>query len=460
MSGIFTNNTFSADLDVDCLIIGGGAAGMTAALAANERGLSVLIAERENRLSGSTALSSGLIPAAETNAQKRQNIVDSSKIFFADIMSKNKNMANEKHVKRCIEQVAKAIDWLEAEHDIPFKVLDSFLYPSHSSYRMHAVPETTGAGLIQRLENAVNRRGIMVSCNLQVTDLVKTENNRIIGSKGLRPDGKKETIRSKSTILACNGYGANSELINKHIPEMSDALYFGHPGNQGEALLWGEKLDCKLLDLTGYQGHGSVAHPHGILITWGLMMEGGIQVNVEGKRFSNEHEGYSEQAVKVLAQPEQIAFNIFDERLLTLGREFEDFRIAETVKAIISADSIEELSKKLSLSYENMKETFEYCSNQAVKKTPDKFGRVFSPEKLLKPSFFAVKVTGALFHTQGGLAIDDKARVIKNDGSVVQGLFACGGAAYGVSGPDVSGYLSGNGLLTAIGLGYLAGNEV
>lgn len=460
MPGIFTNNTFNADLDVDCLIIGGGAAGMTAALAANERGLSVLIAERENRLSGSTALSSGLIPAAETNAQKRQNIVDSSKIFFADIMSKNKNMANEKHVKRCIEQVAKAIDWLEAEHDIRFKVLDSFLYPSHSSYRMHAVPETTGAGLIQRLEDAANRRGIMVSCNLQVTDLVKTENNRIIGSKGLRPDGKKETIRSKSTILACNGYGANSELINKHIPEMSDALYFGHPGNQGEALLWGEKLDCKLLDLTGYQGHGSVAHPHGILITWGLMMEGGIQVNVEGKRFSNEHEGYSEQAVKVLAQPEQIAFNIFDERLLTLGRKFEDFRIAETAKAIISADSIRELSKKLSLPYENMKETFEYCSNQAVKKTPDKFGRVFSPEKLLKPSFFAVKVTGALFHTQGGLAIDDKARVIKNDGSVVQGLFACGGAAYGVSGPDVSGYLSGNGLLTAIGLGYLAGNEV
>jgi fumarate reductase flavoprotein subunit len=85
---------------------------------------------------------------------------------------------------------------------------------------------------------------------------------------------------------------------------------------------------------------------------------------------------------------------------------------------------------------------------------------VFSSKKLLKPTFYAVKVTGALFHTQGGLAIDDKARVIKNDGSVVQGLFACGGAAYGVSGPDVSGYLSGNGLLTAIGLGYLAGHEV
>ena len=120
------------------------------------------------------------------------------------------------------------------------------------------------------------------------------------------------------------------------------------------------------------------------------MMEGGIQVNVEGKRFSNEHEGYSEQAVKVLAQPEQVAFNIFDERLLEIGREFEDFRNAETAKAIISADSIEELSEKLNLPFQNISETFEYCTDQAEKGAPDKFGRVFSFEKLLKPPFFAV----------------------------------------------------------------------
>ena len=48
-------------------------------------------------------------------------------------------------------------------NDIPFKVLDSFLYPSHSSYRMHAVPETTGAALIQRLLNAANHREILIS---------------------------------------------------------------------------------------------------------------------------------------------------------------------------------------------------------------------------------------------------------------------------------------------------------
>ena len=88
MTDVLVNDSFSADTEVDCLIIGGGAAGLTAALAASEDGAVVLVAERETRLSGSTALSSGLIPAAETNAQKRQNISDSKNTFYADIMEK------------------------------------------------------------------------------------------------------------------------------------------------------------------------------------------------------------------------------------------------------------------------------------------------------------------------------------------------------------------------------------
>lgn len=90
MSGVLVASTFSADIEIDCLIIGGGAAGLTAALAASETGVTVLVAERETRLSGSTALSSGLIPAAGTKAQDHQSIQDSKDIFYTDIMEKNK----------------------------------------------------------------------------------------------------------------------------------------------------------------------------------------------------------------------------------------------------------------------------------------------------------------------------------------------------------------------------------
>ena len=88
-------------------------------------------------------------------------------------------------------------------------------------------------------------------------------------------------------------------------------------------MLWGEALGAELRDMSAFQGHGSVAHPHGILITWALMMEGGIQVNLEGKRFSNEHQGYSEQSVSVFQQPEHLAWDLYDARLHQLGLEFE-----------------------------------------------------------------------------------------------------------------------------------------
>ena len=71
------------------------------------------------------------------------------------------------------------------------------------------------------------------------------------------------------------------------------------PAIKEDAVTWGEALGGEAQHMQAYQGHGSVATPHGILITWALMMEGGIQVNADGDRFSNEHQGYSEQSLAV-----------------------------------------------------------------------------------------------------------------------------------------------------------------
>src|SRR5690606_5244929 len=88
---------------------------------------------------------------------------------------------------------------------------------------------------------------------------------------------------------------------------------------------------------------------------------------------------------------------------------------------------------------------------------PDPFGRDFSGVPPLAPPFLAAKVRGALFHTQGGLMVDGGARVLRADGSALPNLFAAGGAARGLSGPSSFGYLGGNGLVTAVVLGRLAG---
>ena len=82
--------------------------------------------------------------------------------------------------------------------------------------------------------------------------------------------------------------------------------------------------------------------------------------------------------------------------------------------------------------------------------------RITSPPCHVPP----VKVTGALFHTQGGLNIDAHCRVLRADGSAFPNLLAAGGAARGVSGNAVWGYLSGNGLLSAVAGGAIAARTV
>ncbi|MDA0909744.1 MAG: FAD-dependent oxidoreductase [Proteobacteria bacterium] len=460
MPELLQQSDFHPDFHCDCLVIGGGAAGLTSALAANHRQRSVIVMERDGQLSGSTALSSGFIPAAETQSQKSQGISDSLDQFCDDIANKNHHSVDPDYIRLCAQAAQCGLDWLSKHHNIPFIVLDDFLYPGHSAHRMHTVPERTGAALIHRLEKAAQSQDITIVQNAKATHLTIDESRNVIGARFERPDGSVEDIASQSVILACNGYGGNPELISKYIPEMQHALYFGHPGNQGDAILWGQALGAGLRHLSGYQGHGSVAHPHSILITWALMMEGAIQVNCHGQRFSNEHLGYSEQAVLVLEQPQQKAWNIFDSRLFEMGKKFDDFRNAASMDAFVQADTLDDLANKLGINGEGLTKTFDDISLWMTDPDQkDPFGRNFTKDKQLSPPYYAVLVTGALFHTQGGLLINNYAKVMKDDGTLINGLYACGGAASGVSGPDVSGYLSGNGLLTAIGLGFLAGSH-
>ena len=447
------------DANVPVLIVGGGAAGLCAALAAHEAGAEVAILERDAAQRGSTALSAGLIPAAATRFQKARGIVDTPKLFAADITRKAHGEADGAIVDLVAAQSGPTVEWLADRYALPFSVVDDFDYPGHSARRMHGLPSRSGSELIDRLRHAVEAAGLPVMTEATVTALLCDAERRIRGIEATRPDGTQDAIGCEALILACNGYGGNPALVAQHIPEMRGALYFGHPGNRGDAVLWGEELGARLLHMSGYQGHGSVAHPHGILITWAAIMEGGFQVNIAGQRFSDESLGYSEQAAKVIAEPEAIAFDIFDARIAGIARQFEDFRQAESSGAVIEADSIAQLAARLKLPGEALLQSFEEVERLKRGHGADHFGRAFAGVPQLAPPFKAVRVTGALFHTQGGLAVDRHARVLDADGRAFPNLFAAGGAAAGVSGSQAGGYLSGNGLLTATVLGRVAGTS-
>lgn len=448
--------TFAAAADV--LIIGAGAAGLVAALAAKAAGADVLVVERDTMPSGSTALSAGLIPAAGTAFQRQQGIADSVEQFKRDILAKSHGTSNATALEAAVTAVGPALEWLHQRYGLPFDVIADFKYPGHANYRMHALPRRTGSELIDELRTATEREEIPIIASARATTLFVDGGARVHGIEIAR-GGSTERIGCTTLVLACNGYGGNKALVRRHIPALADAWWFGHPGNEGDAVLWGEALGARLVDMGGHQGHGSVATPHGILITWATITEGGFQVNVAGERFSDESHGYSEQGAVVLAQPEGIAWTIFDARIACIARQFEDFRIAEAQGAITSASDLADLAAKIAVPEAAFAATVADANRNRTMGARDRFGRDWANAKELSSPFHAVKVTGALFHTQGGLAIDPGARVLTMAGTPLPNLFAAGGAAVGVSGAEASGYLSGNGLLTAIGLGFIAGTS-
>ncbi len=442
----------SYDAEVQTLIIGAGACGMIAALAAHEAGQDVLVIEADALPSGSTALSAGLIPAAGTSLQSQAGIADDADLFARDIQAKAHGENDPALVAALARGSGPVIDWLADTHGLPFSVVTDFDYPGHSGRRMHGLPTRSGAELIDALRTRVEGLDIPLICERRAVTLF-AQGTRVGGARLAVPDGTFETVAADRIILACNGFGGNREMVRRHMAEIDNALWFGHDGNQGEAVTWGTQLGAKIRHLGAYQGHGNVAHPHGILITWAVITQGGFQVNMQGNRFWNEAQGYSEAARAVLAQPGGVAWTVFDARIAGIARQFEDFKQAEAQGAILTADSIEGLAGVCGLPVDALENSFAQWSSHG----PDSFGRTWDSPPLAAP-YCAVKVTGALFHTQGGLDVEPATGLVRRkDGSVFENLYAAGGAACGVSGSGDSGYLSGNGLLSAAVLGYVAG---
>jgi fumarate reductase flavoprotein subunit len=448
-------HALSAEWHIPIVIIGGGAAGLIAALAAREEGAEVLVLERDHTPSGSTALSAGLVPAAGTRWQRAQGIADSPERFAADIMAKAHDEPDPAMVELFSRRSGQVLEWLADRHGLAFSVITDFTYPGHSAYRMHGLQQRHGVELMDQLRMAAEAAGIEILCDAHVTQLFARADGHVAGVLYQRPDGTQESVGCDRLVLACNGYGGNPALVARHVPELAGALYFGHPGNQGDALLWGTALGAASRHLSGHQGHGSVARPIGILISWATITAGGVQVNQHGERFSDETQGYSEQAAVVLRQPGGIAWTVFDTRIAAIAAQFEDFRQAQAQGAILHDADLGSLANRMQVPADALRRSVAHSNGLA----PDPFGRDFTATPPLAAPYCAVRVTGALFHTQGGLVVDCRARVLREDGTALPNLLAAGGAACGVSGGEARGYLSGNGLLSAVALGYVAGKE-
>lgn len=444
------------DTTASVVVIGAGGAGSTAALAARSAGADVLVLDRDVAPSGATACSSGMVPASGTAEQKTRGIADSPQRFADDIQNKANGSAYAPLVKALTEASAHVLEWLTKQYGIRFELVEG-VAPGHSVSRMHALADRGGATLLSSLYAALGTQGVRMESGVHVTDLVIDDQQRVLGVRYKRGT-KVESVGCSTLIMACNGFAGNRSLVAKYLPDVRALPFAGHDGSQGDALVWGTELDAQLADIDGFLAHGAVILSQRLPLPWSLMTEGAVQVNRDGERFVNEHEGYSESALFVLAQPNATAFMIYDERVHEIGLTMPNYATAVTSGVIKRETLLRDLADQLGVNRDGLEATIALVNALAFDDAADEFGRQFRATQMLLGPYYGVPVTGALLGTEGGLATDATGRVLRKNGSPFPNLLAAGGAARGVSGDAAGGYLEGNGLLTAIVGGYIAGN--
>lgn len=418
------------NITTDVVVVGGGGAGLSAAIAAKEKGANVVLVEKMLMLGGNTNYATAGINAANTKLQKKLGIEDNAELFYNDTMKGGKNVNNPELVKKLTTDSANIIDWLtERGADLSEVVFTG----GQSAKRTHrpAGGQAVGPVIVDALAETAEKDGIDVRTESEVTKLIKT-GDKVTGVE-VKHKGETYNITAKAVVMATGGFGANAKMVAEYKPSLEGFGSTNSPAITGEGIKMVKAVGGDLVDMTEIQTHPTVVHKKTAMITEAVRGEGAILVNREGKRFVSELETRDVVSKAELEQTGKSAFLVFDQEVREkLGAINGYVRKGFTVEGA----TVEELAGKIGVDAKGLVDTMAKY-NGYVKAGEDKdFGKTALPRELVKAPFYAIEVSPAVHHTMGGVHINTNAEVLTADGKVIPGLFAAGEITGGVHGAN------------------------
>lgn len=450
-------------LDTDVVVVGAGAAGLSAGLAAVQNGQSVIILEKMGVVGGASAMAGAGTMATGSTWQKEDGYEDSPEQLVEDMMANGHNKNDRATVELFANTIGEAFDWLVSEDGaaVPYQRSGK---PSRSYSGVGR-----GAGVCQSLSDKFTAEGGTLLVNTPATDLI-VEDGTVTGVLA-EGDGKAYTINAKSVILASGGYGANDELVPD---EYKQYVYAGHAGAEGDAIEMVKDLDADLInmDLINTQpnsmilpsGLGQYCNP-GVS---GAYAAGAYMVNQDGVRFYNEQanawdlmQAMKENDAQYLIM-DQAAFDGFN-----AGMTKSNIYTMEDVETWLAddydgqpvmrtADTLEELAGKLGIPADALTQTAA-AFNEAAAAGTDEFGRTLAAAQSEEGPYYALEMHIRYYASLGGLHINDNMQVLNTAQEPIPGLYAAGEVVGGLEG-DV--YMGATLFGWAIASGYTAGNAV
>ena len=495
-----TTKAEDSTIDADVAIVGAGGAGMTAAITAAAEGKSVVILESQPMVGGNSVRATGGMNAGKTVYQDENEFgesagvektlktaaekyadnatitalaktvseqwaayqadpkgyFDSVELMELDTMVGGKGINDPELVKTLCEGTADAIDWLD-ENGITLHNVSSFGGASvkriHRPVNEEGKVVSVGAYMIPLLQENCEKRGIDIVLNTTVDTILTDANGAAVGVSGTDKDGNTVVVNAKSVILATGGFGANLDMVTQYKPELAGFMTTNAAGAQGQGIEMATAIGAGTVDMDQIQIHPTVEANTAALITEGLRGDGAILVNANGERFIDEVGTRDVVSAAEIAQPGSYSWLIVDQAMVDASSVIQGYIKKGYTK---TGATYEELAKELDVDPATFANTMETWNSYVEAKNDPDFGRTSFANPLNNGPYYAIKVTAGVHHTMGGVTINSATEVLKEDGTVIPGLFAAGEVTGGVHGAN---RLGGTAVADFVVFGRIAGES-
>lgn len=425
----------------DVLVVGGGAAGLSAAVAAVEKKASVLVLEKAGFLGGDTLISGGYFNAVDPRRQAPQGIRDSEDFFRDQILAAGDGRNTPEVAGVLAQESAVTLAWLER---LGMKFLPQVFEVYGSRWpRAHKPVQPRGTGYVQTLSEALLTRGGRVMTDTPAEMILReADTGRLLGVRAVRNGHYVEMAARRGVVLAAGGFGANRSLIRRRAPETADLATDSQPQMTGDMISAAEAVGARIINMTCVECVPGSPPEFRYPIRLDYLPDAMIIVNGEGRRFVEETQGRRAIAEAVLKEQArgQVCWCIASQQAVDRFDPVSQKNLLRGFYAGVAwrEKTADALVRRLGMPWVLEKEIAAAGKERLMTKGP----------------FWAVKLYLRIHTTLGGIATDAGARVLDETGNVISGLWAAGETVGSVHGAE---RIGGNGLAAACTFGRLAG---
>ena len=394
--------------ECDVLVIGGGGAGMMAAISAAQNGASVILVEKQGTLGGNTALARGVFGCSNSSYQIENGINVSTQDHIDYYMSSYPD-ADIDMITILAENGGKAADWLQ-ENGMVFEGTQGDFTLVPENHRL-------GSSVLEICTNLMDNYNVDVRTDTKATSLMTNTDGDVIGAKVQIKNNTYE-IKAKSVVMASGGFAANNEMVTEYNEIYEGLGYICTPGDTGDGHVMAAEVGAELAYMDVMKANPFLYYDEdsGNYTMIGTYVNPGIVVDSDGNRLGNEHLNY------------YFSPYIVDKKVYLIYNEKVKSSLEAPDVSTVSYDSIEDLASAANIDVDGLKNTLEKFKVSA-ENGEDEFGRTVFVDDLSAGPYYVVELTPAMQGTFGGILINENAEALKEDGTVLNGLYAAGECA-------------------------------